>query len=152
MKIWYFEVCKNLAMIPDFVSFYETELKQASQETKISGNLEKQMAQLPALVETRFRQLQDIEAVLNFINIETTKTRRKFFQKYLEGYNRQLSSRDAEKYTDGEPEVIQFELIANEVALIRNQFLGIIKALDTKGFQLNNISKLRCAGLEDANI
>jgi len=151
-KRWYSTVSGNLSKIPDFVAYYEAELEKASSETKVSGNLERQMAILPQLVETRFNQLQDIEAVLNYINIETTKVRRKYFQKYLEAYNRQLSSRDAEKYTDGEPEVIQYELLANEVALIRNQFLGIIKGLDTKAYQLNNITRLKCAGLDEASV
>jgi hypothetical protein len=41
------------------------------------------------------------------------------------------------------------EKIINEFAMLRNQWLGIIKALDIKGYQINNIIKLRAAGLED---
>ena len=58
-----------------------------------------------------FNQLQEIEAVLNFLNIQLRKIRRKHFQKYLEGYAPMLTSRDAEKYVDGEDEVIDFETI-----------------------------------------
>jgi len=36
--------------------------------------------------------------------------------------------------------------------LIRNKYMGLIKALDTKGFQINNIVKLRSAGLEDISL
>ena len=41
------------------------------------------------------------------------------------------------------------EKIINEFALLRNQWLGIIKGLDIKQWQLSNIIKLRTAGLED---
>lgn len=44
------------------------------------------------------------------------------------------------------------EKIINEFALLRNQWLGIIKAIDQKQWQITNIVKLRTAGLEDVSI
>jgi len=90
--------------------------------------------------------------VLNFLNIQLRKIRRKHFQKYLENYGRALSSRDAEKYVDGEDEVIDFETLINEVALMRNRYLGIMKGLDTKQWQMGHIVRLRTAGMEDIEI
>jgi hypothetical protein len=60
-----------------------------------------------------------------------------------------LTSRDAEKYTDGEDEVIEFEVLINEVALLRNKWLGIMKALESKNFMLGHVVRLRTAGMED---
>jgi len=90
--------------------------------------------------------------VLNYLNIQLNKVRRKHFQKYLEGYNRALSSREAEKYVDGEEEVVDFETIINDVALVRNKWLGIMKALESKNFQLGHITRLRVAGMEDISL
>ena len=56
---------------------------------------------------------------------------------------------DCEKYFDGEADVVDMEKIINEFALLRNQWLGIIKGLDIKQWQLSNIIKLRTSGLED---
>ena len=67
----------------------------------------------------------------------------------MENYQRALSSRDVEKYVEGEADVVDMEKIINEFALLRNQWLGIIKGLDIKQWQLSNIIKLRAAGLED---
>ena len=44
------------------------------------------------------------------------------------------------------------EKIINEFAMLRNQWLGIIKGLDIKQWQLSNIIKLRAAGLEDITL
>ena len=90
--------------------------------------------------------------MLHYLNIQLRKLRRKHFQKYLEGYNRALTSRDAEKYVDGESEVIDFEVLINEVALLRNKWLGIMKGLDSKNFMLGHIVRLRSAGLEDVTL
>jgi hypothetical protein len=63
-----------------------------------------------------------------------------------------LSSRDAEKYVDGEEEVIDFETLINEVALLRNKFLGIMKGMESKNFMLGHIVRLRAAGMEDIQV
>ena len=150
--MWYSKVSANIGAIPDFISHYENEIIGAKSECKIFGLVEKNISALPGITEHRFNQLQEIEAVLNLLNIRLRKIRRVHFQKYLETYNRALSSRDAEKYSDGEDEVIEMETLINEVALLRNSFLGILKGLESKSFALNNITKLRCAGMEDVSL
>ena len=146
---WYANVVKDLAYLPSCIDFYYQELDKAKTEVKISGNIEKTSIALPGIVEHRFNQLQEIEAILEFLNIELRKIRSKIFKKYLENYQRALSSRDVEKYVDGDIEVTDMEKIINEFALLRNQCLGIIKSLEIKQWQLNNIIKLRASGLED---
>ena len=150
--MWYSKVIADLGNIPDFIAHYEHELEDAKRDVRIGGLIEKNITALPGITEHRFNQLQEIEAILNHLNIQLRKIRRKHFQKYLEGYNRALTSRDAEKYVDGEDEVIDFETIINEVALLRNRWLGIMKAMESKNFMLGHIVRLRAAGMEDIQI
>jgi hypothetical protein len=150
--MWYSKVVADLSNIPDFIDHYERELNEAKQDCRVGGLIEKNITALPGITEHRFNQLQEIEAVLNFLNIQLRKIRRKHFQKYLEGYARALTSRDAEKYVDGEDEVIEFETLINEVALLRNRFLGIMKAMESKNFMLGHIVRLRAAGMEDIQV
>ena len=149
---WYSHVVKSLANIPSAIQYYEQELNTAKSEVKLYGKLEKAASTLPGIVETRFAQLQEIEAVLNHLNRELRKLRTKHYKIYLENYQRALSSRDVEKYVDGEDEVCDFEAIVNEWALLRNKWLGILKGLDQKQWQITNITKLRVAGMEDADV
>tara|TARA_A200000159_G_C7293511_1_gene326798 strand:- start:183 stop:638 length:456 start_codon:yes stop_codon:yes gene_type:complete len=149
---WYSRITQDIGNIPDAILWYENELQEARKETKLFGNLEKQAANLPGIVEERFGQLQEIEAVLEYLNIELRRTRSKFFKQYLENYQRALSSRDVEKYVDGEADVVDFEKIINEFALLRNKWLGVMKGIDMKQWQITNITKLRVAGMEDASI
>jgi hypothetical protein len=150
--MWYSKVVADLSNIPDFIAHYEGELEDAKRDVRIGGLVEKNITALPGITEHRFNQLQEIEAILNHLNIQLRKIRRKHFQKYLEGYNRALTSRDAEKYVDGEDEVIDFETIINEVALLRNRWLGIMKAMESKNFMLGHIVRLRAAGMEDIQV
>lgn len=149
---WYSRVVADIGSIPDFIAYYESELLDAKREVGIGGLVERNVKDLPGITEHRFNQLQEVEAVLNYLNIQLRKIRRRHFQKYLEGYARALSSRDAEKYVDGEDEVIDYETIINEVALLRNRWLGIMKGLDSKSWMLGHITRLRTAGMEDVTL
>ena len=152
MVMWYSKISKDISSIPDALVYYENELAEAKREVSIKGNVEKASANMPGIVEQRFNQLQEIEAILQYMNIELRRLRSKHFKKYLENYQRALSSRDVEKYVDGEDDVVDYEKIINEFALLRNKWLGITKGLDQKQWQITNIVKLRVAGMEDASI
>lgn len=150
--MWYNQIVQDLSKIPDFIDYYYGELEQAKRDVRISGLVERALSGLPGVTEHRFNQLQEIEAVLEYLNIRLRKIRRSHFQKYLEAYQRALTSRDAEKYVDGEDEVIDMETIINEVALLRNRWLGIMKGLESKNFMLGHITRLRTAGMEDVTV
>ena len=150
--MWYSKVSKDISYIPDAAVYFNDELISAKNDTKIHGNIEKAAAAMPGIVEHRFSQLQEIEAILEYLNIELRRLKSQHFRKYLESYQRALSSRDCEKFVEGEADVVDFEKIINDFALLRNKWLGIIKALDQKQWHLSNIVKLRVSGLEDASL
>ena len=149
---WYSEVARDVTKIPDAIKHFDSELIDARNEVKLKGNVERAAAEMPGIVEHRFNQLQEIEAILNYLNIELRRLRSSFFKKYLENYQRALSSRDVDRYVDGEADVVDYEKIINEFALLRNKWLGLLKGLDQKQWQITNVVKLRVAGMEDASV
>ena len=153
MSSWYYMVSSNLDEIPNCINHFESELVEARKELSLKGlSIEKHCSELPGRVEHRFGQLQEIEAILNFINITYRKLRTQRFKTFLETYNRTLSSADAGKYADGDSDVVDMALLENEFALLRNKFLGITKGLDQKSYMSGHIVKLKCAGLDDAQV
>jgi hypothetical protein len=153
MSKWFYKVTNDLSNIPDFIDYFEGELITARKELSLKGmSLEKHAAELPGIVEQRYSQLQEIEAVLEFLNIQLRKERSTEFKKFLEAYNKTLSSRDAEKYIDGVQSIIDTTMLVNEVALLRNRYLGITKGMEAKNFMLGHISKLKVAGMDDASV
>lgn len=152
MQNWFRLVQANDQNLPSAIAYFDSEFVTAKKETILSGNLERASQAMPGIIAHRFGQLQEIEAILEYLNIELKRVRSASYRQYLESYNKVLSSRDAEKFADGEPDVIDGMHLVNEFALIRNKFMGIIKALEAKSFQINNITKLRTAGLEDVSL
>ena len=153
MSAWYYAVTQDFSKFPSFIVYFENELVNAKLELSLKGrSIEKHAAELPGIVETRFSQLQEIEAILEYLNIQLRKDRSVEFKKFLELYNRALSSRDVEKYVDGVQTIVDLNLLINEIALLRNKFLGVIKSLETKNYMISNITKLKVVGLDDASI
>jgi hypothetical protein len=152
MSAWYRKVTGNLGEIVNAISHFEQQIAEAKFECSMKGNLEKQSRDMPGIVEHRFNQLQEVEAILEHLHTEMRKLRSQKFRKFLEAYNKALSSRDADRYVDGEEEVVDMQYLINDFSLVRNRYIGIIKALEAKQFQINNIVKLRAAGLEDISL
>ena len=63
---WYSEVSRSLSKIPDCIAYFDKELLEARKQCRIYGNLEKASAALPGIVEERFSQLQQLEAIYGF--------------------------------------------------------------------------------------
>lgn len=134
------------------VEWFENQLVLAREEVKLKGSIEKASARLPGITTDRFGQLQEVEAILKYLEIQMLKAKGAAFKKYLEGYARSLSSRDAEKYADADDKVIELALLVNQIALIRNQYLAIMKGLDAKNWQISNLTRLKAAGFEDYEV
>lgn len=151
---WYNEIClsRKLELIPDAVEYFEGELKDARQELNIKGSLEQAASRLPGIFEYRYSQFQEIEAIVEHLNIQLRKIKKERIEYYTTKYNRDLTAREAEKFVDGDDEYVDFSFLLNHFALIRNQFSGLLKSLDHKNWQISNITRLRCAGMEDAKI
>lgn len=150
--MWFRRIKNDLGLLPDMIDFYTVELEQAQQETKIVGSLERNNQLLPGQVAHRFDQLQELESVLKFLNIRYDKMRSDHYRRYLERYNRELSDRSIEKYIDGESDIVDMSCLINEVALMRNKYLGVMKAFDAKSYSMGNITRLRIAGMNDAEL
>ena len=125
---WYSKVSKDIAYLPDCIDHYYLELEAAKTEVKVYGNVEKASAALPGIVAHRFNQLQEIEGILEYLNIELRRLRSKTFKKYLENYQRALSSRDVEKYVDGEADVVDMEkIIFKSIRILKDKIMNRAK-------------------------
>lgn len=139
----------GLRHIPDAVTYYKSELDDAMKETEIKGSFAKLSSELPGIMAYRFGQLQELEAILEYIDILRDQARQRAFKMYLENYAKSLSSRDAEKYAGADQTVYEYSLLYNQINLLKQKFLGITKGLESKHYNLGYLAKLKEAGMED---
>ena len=152
--MWYNKIVKDIGNLTGAIEHFEAELELAKKtDLSLKGRpMERISAELPGVVEMRYNQLQEIEAILEYLNIKLQRVRTEAFRNYLEHNDRALSSRDAGVYADGDSDVADMAMLINEFALLRNKWIGLHKGIEAKSFQINNIVKLRTAGLDDATI
>jgi hypothetical protein len=155
MSKWYSKVTadpNDFSPLIDAIFYFEAELEIARHETHLKGSIEKASSRLPGITTLRYGQLQEVEAILKYLDIRMTQVKGAAFKKYLEHYNKTLSSRDAEKYADADDKVVEIALLVNQIALVRNQYLAIMKGLDSKNWQISNLTRLKAAGFEDYEV
>lgn len=151
--IKYKDVKKDLSLLPKFIEEYETRYLSHKEKVKLEGKLIGESVKLSGIMEEFWAELQEIEAVLEYLHVQLKIIRSKFFAHYMgKGSNRILTGRDAEKYIDGEADVALYSELINDTALIRNKYLGLTKALEIKSFRIKDVSLLYSQGLDQIEI
>lgn len=145
----YFQAIKqNDNALPQALEYFNNEYDEARNEVKISGKIAECVSKLSSRYEYRFSQLQEIEAILKHFEIKLSQKKSALYQKYLENYQRALSSSDIKIYIEGQPEIVAIQQIINEISLVRNKFISLSKGFETANYQLSNLSKLYAAGVD----
>lgn len=152
---WYRRVAQDpndLEPLAEALEHFENEYLEARKELEVKGRrIEEVARRLPGIVEYRFGQLQEIEAILSLFELRVDKAVAESKKRYLENYQRNLSERTAEKYAEVDQEVIDLKMLVIEIARVRNLFLSLTKGMEYLHFQLSNVVRLRQAGIEDAS-
>jgi hypothetical protein len=154
MSRWYARVTRDandLSPVADAYDYFEAQYLEAQKEISPKGRIWDMSKLLPGLVEQRYGQLQEIEAILRYLEIRYDKTKADKYRFYLENYPKTLTSRDADRYAEADPDVIDLALLRNQVGLIRNKFISLTKAMEYLHFQIGHMVALRKAGIEDAS-
>jgi hypothetical protein len=150
--MWYNKIVDDMGQLPDAIDWFQKQLETSWVEAKIIGGIERAAQELSGIMAYRFGQLQEVEAILKHLNIRYDKMRSDHYRKYLERYQRELTDRSIEKYIDGEDDVVTMATLINEVALVRNKYLALIKGLEQKSYNISNIIRLRVVGMETVTL
>jgi len=155
MSRWYFKVVNSNDMfsaIGDAVEYFMSEYETGKAELtpQRGSRLWDLHMKIPGMMEHRYGQLQEIEAIMNYLEIQYDKAKGEKKRMYFEHYNRQLSERMADQYADIEPEVLVIREFVQQVSLVRNHFLGLTKGIESLHFNAGHLNKLKAAGVEDA--
>ena len=147
---WVKTIKDDATKVNEALEYYGNEYLEARKELNDKGkHLQQVQLELPSLFEIRYAQLQELEAIMEFFDIKVKGLRSNLYQKLMNNSQRALTSNDIKQYIDGDKNIMDLQLIINDIALVRNKFISITKALDIKNWQLSNITKALCAGLND---
>lgn len=154
MNNWIKRISANINEVEAFIAEYSRYYEDAKNDLKMKGNLSSLAQELPALVELRYAQYEDVGYLVEYLDTRLKKIKSTYYRQYNEKNPLKLGQRDIERYIDGEDEVIDAHLILNRVTLLKSKFAGISKGLESKQYQISNITRLKVAGFDfnDLNI
>lgn len=134
--------------------FYENLYEEARKDVRVPNgtSLLTLQSKIAGMSEERWAQLQDLEAILQYMEERENVVRMEKVKNFAEHYQRNLSAKEARDYADVADEVQNLRLIRHRVAYVRDLYAGIFTALNVLQFQISNATKLKCAGLDDAVI
>lgn len=154
---WYRQVfletdeTRQLAIISDACAYYEDQYPAALETIKEpEGLIVKLESKLPGLAAENEMRVRDLEVMLKHLENMENCARKRRFQYYMEHYNRNIKETTAKIYAEADDEVQTIRAIRYRVASVSNMFVAISKGLEYMHYQLSNITRLRAAGLEDA--
>lgn len=145
---WFGEIKKDENKLPQALDYFMKKYEEFLPKLAIGGSLSREEAELPYLNSICQEDWATLDAIMEHYNIKLRAARSKYYKKYLETYARQLSSNDVKNYVEGEQEIVAFQAIINEINLVKNKFVGLSKGLESKNWQLSNITKIKSLGLD----
>ena len=93
----------------------------------------------------------DLDAILELIEQKHRIARAKAIKNIADNppTNMKLSVADIKVLAESDQDVVVLEEIKNEVKYVYKQYGSLLKALEQRGYTLNNITKIRIAGMEE---
>ena len=141
---------KNLL---NLIERYETALEDVEENLGIKGKkLELANSEHPGWQSYYDERRIELHTLVKYFEMQTNKVRGKLFRDYTENYSRVLADRAIDKYIDKEDAYLKAYGLYLEVKEIHDQYVRVVEAFRSRGFALNNITKIRVAAMEDATI
>lgn len=142
--------CKNL---PNILIEYEKELEGFEAKLTIKGkNLETANAEHAGWHLYYDTRKAELYSLVKFFEGKTAAARGKLFKKYTETYNRELSDRQKDQYINNDDVYLRQLEIYLEIKEVYSKYEAVCNAFQSRGYSLNNITKIRIASLESAVI
>jgi hypothetical protein len=159
VKRWFPQVVRagplgnaDLVVALQAVDAYTEQYPDARKDLRGDGRIEVLASKLPGLTEQRWAQLQDLNAIVEYLGNRERKCHIDKTKFYMEGYQRTLTYAQAKDYAETTEEVQTVRVVLQQVGSIKDLYMGLFKGLDAMNFQISNVTKLRVAGVEDAHI
>lgn len=94
----------------------------------------------------------ELSTIVKYLELQINRVRGKHFVRFTETYQRELSDRAKDKYIDNEANVLAWNELYLEAKELYDKYQAVCDAFQSRGYALNNITKIRVASLEDAYI
>lgn len=132
--------------VTEAVQEFEDILEKAEADLEMDGlSLEQLCKRHPKSVREYYIQLHRCKSLEDFINMRLDEAISIAWKQLNENHSRSLTTKDIQIYVNQDQSVLTHRELLMEISYLRKQFEAICSALDSAGYSINNIVKIRVA-------
>lgn len=141
---------KDAEKLSEVLEEYEKALDGVEKIIEIKGKkLEHANRENPAWQLFYDQKKIELYTIVKYLELQVNRVRGKAFIRYTETYNRELSDRAKDKYIDNEAAVLAWNELYLEAKELYDKYASVVDAFKTRGYALNNITKIRVVSMEE---
>lgn len=141
---------ENYCNLPDILAEYEKGLEHVEDNLKIKGKrLEAANVEQASWHLYYNSRRAELHTLVKYFEAITASVRGQLFKKFTEKYSRELSDRQKDKYIDNEETFLRQYEVYLEIKEVYEKYEAACNAFTSRGYALNNITKIRVASRED---
>jgi hypothetical protein len=138
-----------LAKIADRLANYELVITSSAPVFEMSGKkLEELCKQHPQDLSMYALLLQECKTIEQYVAVKAEEQEGLLYRKYIESGARALGASELKQYVKSDPLYVEIKTIMVEVDHVKRSLEAIVGALETMGWTLSNITKLRVAQMD----
>ena len=144
------ELGKDFSGLPEILDRYELALNNFEDNLEVKGKTLEKANREQASWQSYYDQRKiELYTLVKYLEANVNRVRGKLYKIYTETYSRDLSDRSKDKYIDNEEKYLTAFQIYLEVKELYDKYDAVVDAFKSRGYALNNITKIRVAALED---
>lgn len=140
---------KHLEKLPDILEEYEKSLEDVRSIVKIKG---KSLREANRDAEYQFffdEKRRELNTLVKFMDVKVQATRGHLYRLLTENSPRELSDRAKDRYIDNEPSYLTMHQLYLEVKETADKYEAAIDAFRSRGYAVNNLTKLVTSDKEE---
>lgn len=144
---------KGYAKLSQILDEYESALDGVEDLIKIKGKkLEAANIENPAWQHYYDQKRIELHTLVKYFEAEVQRVRGRLFRSYKENHSRELNEREISRYIDNEEAFLTMNELYLEVKELYEKYQSVVDAFTSRGYSLNNITKIRVSSLEDVEL
>lgn len=139
--------------LPAVLEEYGNELEEAKEKIKLKGlKLDHANRENPGWFSYYDQRRIELYTITKWLEANVQRVKSKLFKNLYKTQPYDLSDRAKDKFVESEPAYLSAYELYLEGKEMYETYVGIVDAFRQRGYALNNITKIRVQGLEDAVI
>ena len=136
--------------LPVLIALYETILDTVEENLRIKGKrLEAANVEHATWLAYYDQRKIELSTITKFMLAQVESARGKLWKDYTKNMSLDLNYRDKENFINNEPYYLAMHELYLEIEELYKKFDAVVEAFKSRGYALNNITRIRIAEMSD---